>query len=101
MIVTLQADAVEQLAALALEEAERHRLRTPERRAGAHLWTSLTVPPARSVAAARRAICVFGDERTQADALDLLARLSVALATEDVRPGHPAPGGGTTTPSKE
>ena len=77
MIVTVAADAVGQLAALALEEAERHPPRTPGRRTAAHLWVSLTVPAAKSVASARNAIATFGDERTQAAALDLLGRLAV------------------------
>jgi hypothetical protein len=73
---------VDQLAALALAEAERHPARSHERRAASHLWVSLTVPPAKSVASARNAVASFGDERTQAAALDLLHRLAAQLAAE-------------------
>lgn len=55
---------------------------SPERRAASHLWVALTVPPARSVAAARRAILSFGDETTQSDALALLGRIAARLASE-------------------
>lgn len=67
---------VEQLAALAYAEAERHPARSRERRAASHLWVSLTVPPAKSIGSARNAVVTFGDQRTQADALDLLGRLA-------------------------
>lgn len=70
---------VDQLAEGARLEAERHKPRTPERRAAAHLWVALTVPPAKSADAAQRAIGSFGDERTQADATRLLHRLAVAF----------------------
>lgn len=64
-----------QLAAAALAEAESHPKGTPERRAASHLWVALTVPPATTTAAARRAIASFGSEATQAAALELLHRL--------------------------
>lgn len=72
---------VELVAKLAFAEAELHPPRSAERRAASHLWVSCTVPPARSVAAAKRAIASFGDERTQADASALLHQLAAA-ATE-------------------
>lgn len=80
MIITIAAADVGQLAALALAEAESCELRTPERRAAAHLWVALTVPPAGSLDAARRAIASFGSDRTQSGALDLLGRLAAELA---------------------
>ena len=67
---------LEQLADLAFDEAQRHPSRSPGRRAASHLWISLTLPPARSVTAAKSAIASFGAERTQADALELLHRLA-------------------------
>lgn len=70
-----------QVAELAFAEAERHPARTAERRAAGHLAISLTVPPAKSIAGARTAIASFGNERTQADALDLLHRLATTLTT--------------------
>lgn len=69
------------LADLAQAEAERHPARTPERRAASHLWVALTVPPARTLTAARTAIASFGDTTTQAAALELLHRLATTEGT--------------------
>jgi hypothetical protein len=71
---------VDQIAAAARLEAERHPARSPERRAAAHLFVALSIPPARSLAAARRAVLSFGDETTQSDALELLGRLAREMA---------------------
>lgn len=71
---------LERVADLALAEADRHPPRSPERRAASHLWISLTVPPAKSIAGARNAIATFGDEHTQAAALELLHRLAATAA---------------------
>jgi hypothetical protein len=65
-----------QLADLAFAEAERYPARSPERRAASHLWVALTVPPARSIASARKAIATFGDEGTQTDAVALLDKIT-------------------------
>ena len=73
---------VGQLADLALAEAERHPARSHERRAASHLWVALTVPSAKSIVSARNAIASFGDERTQAAALQLLHQLALAAAPE-------------------
>lgn len=78
MIVT----DLERLAELAALEAEAHQPRTPGRRAAAHLYISLTIPPAKSITSARSAIATFGDERTQADALALLTLLTDLTATQ-------------------
>lgn len=79
MIVTVSADAGSALADLAATEAERHLPRTRERRAAAHLWTSIVTTT--SVTSARNAIATFGDKRTQSDATDLLGRLATTLTT--------------------
>lgn len=70
------ADDLEQLAELVALEAEHHPVRTPERRAASHLWVALTVPPSASLDAAHRAIRSFGDNQTQAAALELLDRIT-------------------------
>jgi hypothetical protein len=79
------------LAELAFAEAERHRARAPERRAASHLWVALTVPPAKTLTAARNAIDSFGDQAAQADALALLEQLRHAVTQQ------PATEGTTTT----
>lgn len=61
------------VARLAFAEAERLPYRSPGRRAAAHLCAALTVPPARTMTAARGAIASFGSETTQAAALERLA----------------------------
>jgi hypothetical protein len=68
----------EVLAERARAEAQQHAPRTPERRAAAHLWTSLITSP--TVSAARNAIATFGTAETQAAALELLARLAPTLS---------------------
>lgn len=78
MIVAVDVD---QLAALAYAEAERHPARSPERRAACHAWSALITSP--SVAAAKRAIATFGDERTQVAALELLHRLAASTAPKE------------------
>jgi hypothetical protein len=84
VIVTVD---LEQLAELALAEAELHPPRTPGRRAAARLYFALTVPIARSAAAAERAIASFGTTRTQQAAAELLDRLTApADATQNGRP---------------
>lgn len=70
------------LASLAQAEAQRHEPRTPERRAAAHLWVSLVVPRAKSVASARSAVATFGEPVVQAAALELLHRLAVQIAAQ-------------------
>jgi hypothetical protein len=79
MIVTIPADAGDILAELAAAEAERHPPRTRERRAAAHLWTSIVTTT--SIASARTAIASFGTPHVQASALELLHRLAAALTT--------------------
>jgi hypothetical protein len=84
VIVDLSAIDPAALAAAVLAESARHKLRSPGRRAAGHLWVCLMTTT--SPAAARRAIATFGDERTQADAASLLARLAaelVALTEQD------------------
>jgi hypothetical protein len=76
------ADDLEQLAELAALEAERHAARTAGRRVASHLWVALTVPPAASLDAAHRAIRSFGDNQTQAAALELLERIAAGRATK-------------------
>jgi hypothetical protein len=76
VIVTVDLDQLAELAGL---EAESHPPRTPGRRAAAHLFVALTVPPAKSIASARNAIATFGDERTQSASLDLLYRLAASV----------------------
>jgi hypothetical protein len=71
--------AVEQLAAAALAIAESHPPRSAHRRAASHLWVAATVPPAKSIAAVRRAVLSFGDGSTQRDALELLGQLLDAV----------------------
>ena len=70
MIVSVDA---EQLADAVLAEGRRHPPRSAERRAASHLWSALITSP--TIAAARTAIRTFGDNRIQADALELLGRL--------------------------
>lgn len=72
---------LEQLAELAFAEAERHPARSPERRAAGHLWIALTIPPARSLDAARHAVASFGTPHAQAAAIDLLHRLAATAST--------------------
>jgi hypothetical protein len=79
---------LDRLADAARLEAERHPARSRERRAAAHLWVSLTVPPASSITAVRRAIASYGTPETQSDALELLGRLA---RPTDVLPGNPVP----------
>jgi hypothetical protein len=75
-----------QLAEAAFAEAMRHPARSPRRRAASHAWASMTVPPAKSITGARNAIASFGDERTQADALELLGRLERITAENEQEP---------------
>jgi hypothetical protein len=72
--VTAPSNAV--LADLARAEAERHPLRSAERRAAAHLWAGLITSP--TVSAARSAVATFGTAETQAAALGLLGRLATS-----------------------
>ena len=67
------------LAAAVLAEARRHPVRSPERRAAAHLWASLITSP--TVSAARSALATFGAVETQAAALELLGRISEGRTT--------------------
>lgn len=76
MIVSADAEQLGRLAEAAFARAASLPARSPERRCAAHLWIALTVPPARSVTAARRAVESFGDKQTQSDALDLMHRLA-------------------------
>lgn len=94
MIVSLSADALEQLAEAARLEAEFHPARSPERRAASHLYFAMTEPSARSIAAVKRAVESFGTPATQGAALELLDRLTpdVPAATA----GGAAPTEGTT-----
>lgn len=73
MIVTI--GDVDQLAELARQAALSHPVRSPERRAAAHLWVSAITST--SADGMRRAIGSFGAPDVQADALDLLGRLCV------------------------
>lgn len=70
---------VDQLAALVFAEAERHPARSPGRRAACHAWASLITSP--TVAAARRAVATFGDQATQAAALELLDKIATEQET--------------------
>lgn len=75
---------VDQLAAAVFGEAERHPARSPERRAACHAWSALITSP--TVAAAARAIATFGDEVTQAGALEVLHRVAAAAgANQEVQ----------------
>lgn len=67
-----------QLGELARLEACRQPVRSPERRAAAHLHTCLTTSA--TVSAARNAITTFGEPATHADALALLGRLITTTA---------------------
>jgi hypothetical protein len=80
---------VEQLAELARLEAERRGARTRERRAASHLYFAMTIPPARSLTAARRAVESYGTAATQADALELLGRLTKTVSESNYLPGEP------------
>lgn len=71
---------VERLAELAYAAAESEPARSAKRRAAAHLYVSLTIPPARFLSSARRAIASFGAPATQAAALELLTRLAAQQA---------------------
>jgi hypothetical protein len=79
-----------QLADAAFNEAQRHPPRSPARRAASHLWISLTLPPAKSIASARSAIASFGSETTQAGALELLHRLAKVVSEAKDFPGEAA-----------
>ena len=67
---------LEQLAGLALVEASRWPARSPQRRAASHLYVSATIPPARSLAAVKRAVLSYGTGQVQDDALALLNQLT-------------------------
>lgn len=67
------------LAALASVEAQRHRPRTPERRAAAALWTALTTTS--TLNGARNALPGFTTAQTAAAALELLDRLTATEGT--------------------
>lgn len=71
MIVTVDAG---QLAGLAAAEARQHPPRTPERRAAAALYVTLTETA--SIDAARRALPGFAAPETVTAALELLGRLT-------------------------
>lgn len=73
----------EQLARAALAEAYRHPLRSATRRAAAHLWISCTVPPVKTIDAAKRAVASFGAAEVQADALALLDQLLTIPAEQE------------------
>lgn len=73
---------VEHLAQLAYAEVLASKPRTPQRRAAVCLYVAATVPPARSVAAARRAVESFGSPATQRAALALLAELAITTEKE-------------------
>jgi hypothetical protein len=70
---------VDQFAAPAFAEAERHPARSADRRAACHAWSALITSP--TAAAAKRAIGTFGDPATQAAAIDLLHRLAATAST--------------------
>jgi len=82
VIVAVDLDRV---AERAFDEAQRHPARSAKRRAAGHLWIALTIPPAKSVDAAKTAIASFGTPRNQADALALMHQLAAA-ATEQETP---------------
>jgi hypothetical protein len=71
--------AADQLASAVLAEGQRHRARSPERRAAAHLWASLITSP--NVTVARSAIGTFGADHVQAASLELLDRLVTGRTT--------------------
>jgi hypothetical protein len=66
------------LAGLAFAEAGLHPPRSPGRRAASHLAIALTIPPAKTIAAARRAVESYGAEATQRAALALLDKFATA-----------------------
>lgn len=68
----------EQLVVLARIETHRFPPRTRERRAAASLAVALA--DTKTIDAAKRALATFTDPRTQADALDLLDRLTAQPA---------------------
>lgn len=72
---------LERLAELAFAEGQRHPARSAPRRAAGHLWIALTIPPAKSVDAAKAAIASFGTPQNQADALALLHQLATLPTT--------------------
>ncbi len=76
--------AVERLAAAAFAIADAEPARSARRRAASHVWIAATVPPARSLAAVRRAIESFGDQATRRDALALLDELATAVASSTI-----------------
>jgi hypothetical protein len=67
------------LADLARAEAERHRPRTPQRRAAAWLWAILC--HTRTLEAARRALADIPDPRVRDDATRLLRQLADEAGT--------------------
>lgn len=88
------------LAELARADVERHRPRTPERRAAAALWAALVTT--RTPDAARSALATFADPRTVVDARQLLGELSARVRVNGhpmtrarARVAHGTPKGGT------
>ena len=83
------------VAELAYAEVMASKPRTPERRAAVCLYISASVPPAKSLQAVRNAIGTFGADTVQADALELLDRLTAQLVHEGpaVQGGHQRPPG--------
>jgi len=79
MLIEVPSTALPLLRRLAEAEVRRHRPRTPERRAAAHLWAWLATSA--TITGARRALDGFGDPRTRADAVRLLKRLAADAAT--------------------
>lgn len=93
MILTVD---LAQLADAVFAEAQRHPPRSPGRRAAGHCWIALTIPPAKTITAARNAIASFGTPERQAAALDLMHRLATASAGPPALlpgPRRPAPPG--------
>lgn len=72
--------AVDAIAAAAFAIAESEPARSAQRRAASHVWIAATIPPARSLAAVRRAIESFGDQATQRAAAGLLGELANAVS---------------------
>lgn len=78
-----------QLADAAFDEAQRWPSRSPQRRAASHLWCSMTLPPAKTVAAVKRAVASFGDDHVQAGAVELLHHLAEQLNSSTAAKGTP------------
>lgn len=61
-------------------EAERHPVRTPERRIAASLWVALITTT--SIAGARKALAEFAEPEATVAALELLGRLILKGTSE-------------------